>query len=229
LTGLRQYPRLPLWEKNGIFSHKRRVLDMSQSVESKVVARIYGHGRGWAFSPIDFQDLGRVDMALMRLTENGRIRRVIRGIYDYPRFSDLLQQNLSPDIHQVAMAIARKFGWRIQPDGTSAMNLIGLTTQVPSQFMFTSDGPDRKYKIDKTSLEFRHTALKEIGFRIPESGIIVHALKVVGQDRISPETIDKIRSWLPEDKRSKVLKDTDRVTGWVFAAIQKICKESQHG
>ena len=35
---------------------------MSQSIESKVVARIYGHGRGWAFSPKDFQDLGRVDM-----------------------------------------------------------------------------------------------------------------------------------------------------------------------
>ena len=127
------------------------------------------------------------------------------------------------------MALARKFGWRIQPDGTSAMNLIGLSTQVPSQFVFASDGPDRKYKVGKTSLEFRHAALKEIGFRFPESGIIVHALKVLGPDRISTETIEQIRSWLPEDKRSKVRKDTDRVTGWVFDAIQKICDESQHG
>lgn len=202
---------------------------MTQSVEDKVVARIYGHGRGWAFSPKDFHDLGRVDMPLIRLTEAGTIRRVIRGIYDYPRFSELLQERMSPDIHEVAAAIARKFAWRIQPDGTSAMNLIGLSTQVPSQFVFTSDGPNRKYKIGKTSLEFRHAALKEIGFRFPESGVIVHALKVLGQERITPETIDKIRSWLPEDKRSKVLKDTDRVTGWVFATIQKICKESQHG
>lgn len=193
---------------------------MTQSIENKVVARIYGHGRGWAFSPKDFHDLGRVDMPLIRLTAAGTIRRVIRGIYDYPRFSELLQQNLSPDLHQVAMAIARKSGWRIQPDGISAMNLIGLSTQVPSQFVFTSDGPDRKYEIGKTSLKFEHTALKEVGFRFPESGIVVHALKSLGQERITPETIDKVRAWLSEDKRSKVLKDTDRVTGWVQRPVR---------
>ena len=120
-----------MWEKNGIFSHKHVEVNMTQAIKNKALNRIYGHGRGWAFSSKDFHDLGRVDMALTRHMEAGTIRRVIRGIYDYPRFSELLNQQLAPDIHQVAQALARKFGWRIQPDGTAAMNLIGISTQVP--------------------------------------------------------------------------------------------------
>lgn len=202
---------------------------MTQSIEDKAVARIYGHGRGWAFSQLDFRDLGRVNMALKRLVEAGTIRRVLRGIYDYPRYSELLGQQMGPDIHQVAQALARKFAWRIQPDGTAAMNLLGLSTQVPSQYVFQSDGPDRSYTADKTKIIFKNAALKEIGFKHDESGIIVHALKALGEEHIDESVIAKIRDWLPTNKRSKVLKDTERVTGWVYAAIKRICREDDIG
>lgn len=202
---------------------------MTQTIENKLLTRIYGHGRGWAFSQKDFNSLGRVDMALTRLSRDGTLRRVIRGIYDYPRFSEILKQELAPDIHEVAQALARKFGWRIQPDGTAAMNLLGISTQVPSQYVFKSDGPNRTYSIGKSTIEFKHSAMKEIGFRHPESGIIVHALKTLGEDRIDQQTIQTIREWLSEHKRSKVLKDTEKVTDWVFQAIKQICREEPRG
>ena len=201
---------------------------MTQTIEEKALARIYGHGRGWSFSSVDSRDLGRVDMALNRLLQAGTIRRVMRGIYDYPRYSDLLKHDMPPDIHQVASALARKFGWRIQPDGTAAMNLIGISTQVPSQYVFTSDGPDRNYKIGKTKLIFKNAALKEIGFKQVESGIIVHALKALGEDRVNAQAIQRIRKWLPENKHGKVLKDTERVTAWVYAVIRQICQGGEH-
>jgi integrase len=72
----------------------------------------------------------------------------IRGIYDYPRFSKLLDQSLSPDIDQVARALARKFRWCIQPTGATALNFLGLSTQVPARAVYLSDGPDRVYQID---------------------------------------------------------------------------------
>lgn len=198
---------------------------MTQSIANQALARIYGHGRGWAFSPTDFRDVGRVDMALHRLVEAGTIRRVIRGIYDYPRFSELLRQPMAPDVHRVAQALARKFGWRIQPDGAAAMNLLGLSTQVPSQYVYQSDGPDRSYQVGKASLLFKHTALKEIGFKHEESGLIVQALKTLGEERTNTDVIKTIRDWLPAAKRAKVLKDTQRVTEWVYAAIKSICQE----
>ncbi len=66
------------------------------------------------------------------MAERGVIRRVIRGLYDYPAYSKLLKKSLSPDIDQVAHTLARKFGWPIQISGNAALNLVGLSTQVPT-------------------------------------------------------------------------------------------------
>jgi hypothetical protein len=165
---------------------------MSQTFEDKALYRIRGTGGGWAFSPRDFLDLGgrsTVDSALHRLEKRGEIRRVIRGIYDYPRFSKLLDQSLSPDIDQVARALARKFRWRIQPSGATALNFLGLSTQVPARAVYLSDGPDRVYQIGNTTLAFEHTALKESGIKLKESGLIVQALKSLGQERIANLTL----------------------------------------
>ncbi len=199
-----------------------------QPIEQKAYGRIRGNGRGWAFSQRDFALLGSrdgVDKALQRLLRKGTIRRVIRGIYDYPQFSDLLDHQLSPDLDQVAQALARKFAWRIQPSGAAAQNLIGLSTQVPGQIVYLSDGPDRSYGVGETLLVFEHTALKEAGFKYRESALLVQALKALRADRIKPAVIEKIRAWLAPSLRKKVLVDTKTATGWVYKAIQQICRE----
>ncbi|HEX4999630.1 MAG TPA: DUF6088 family protein [Terriglobia bacterium] len=201
---------------------------MDKSIETKAYKRIIGSGRGWAFSPQDFARLGprsSVDFALHRLHRRGVIRRVIRGIYDFPPSSELLGRQLGPDLDQVAQALARKFGWRIQPSGVAAQNILGLSTQVPSKVVYLSDGPNRRYAIGKTTLEFKHTALKETGFKLRESSIIVHALKSLGQDGITPDVLAKVRSWLSPELRSRVLADTQTATGWVYAALREICRE----
>jgi hypothetical protein len=204
---------------------------MTQTIENNMAYRIRGAGSGWAFSPRDFLDLGgrpTVDSALHRLEKRGEIRRVIRGVYDYPRFSKLLDQHLSPDIDQVARALARKFRWRIQPNGATALNFIGLSTQVPARAVYLSDGPDRTYQVGNTALVFEHTALKESGVKMKESGLIVQSLKSLGQERITPEVIAKFRAWLPESLRVKVLADTKTATGWVYNAIQQITKKAAY-
>jgi hypothetical protein len=78
-------------------------------------------------------------------------------------------------------------------------------------------------------LAFEHTALKESGIKLKESGLIVQALKSLGQEQITPEIISKIRAWLPESLRAKVLADTKTATGWVYSAIQQIVQEGVHG
>jgi hypothetical protein len=223
---------LKLQEKYAIFSCNVEGGSMVQSSENRILNRIRGTASGWVFSPRDFLDLGEratIDSALHRLAREGQVRRVIRGIYDYPRFSELLKQQMSPDVDQVARALARKFRWRIQPSGTTALNLLGLSTQVPARAVYLSDGPNRNYKIGNASLVFEHTALKEAGFKLRESGLIVQALRSLGQERITPEVISKIRLWLPASLRLKVLADTKTATGWVYATIQQIAQEEQRG
>ena len=200
-----------------------------QSIENKVLSRIYGKGRGWAFFQKDFSDIGSrssLDIALYRLVDKGTIRRAMRGLYDYPRFSDLLNEPLSPDPDQVARALARKFGWRIQPSGPAALNIVGLSTQVPGRITYLSDGPDKSYKLGKMTLAFETTALKESGFKLPESALLVQSLKSLGQNRVTDDgVISKIRKWLKPELRPKVLKDTRSASDWVYQAIRKICRE----
>ena len=204
----------------------------AQNTKQKLLGKIRGKGHGWAFSQRDFARLasrGAIDVALHRLLAGGTIRRVIRGIYDYPRHSDLLGSDVSPDIDQVAAALARKFGWRIQPSGPAAQNLLGLSTQVPAAYIYLSDGPDRSYDINGTTLKFKHRALKEAGFRYRESALIVQALKSLGADRITSPITAKVRQWLDPKLRERILADTDTVTGWVYDAIREICREDGDG
>jgi predicted NodU family carbamoyl transferase len=127
---------------------------------------------------------------------------------------------------QVAHALARKFAWRIQPDGATAQNLLGLSTQVPARIVYLSDGPDRSYTVGKSLLDFQHTALKEAGFKLPESRLLVQALKAYGENRITRKIIAKVRKKYDSALRQRILVDTKTATGWVDAAIQEIAKEA---
>jgi hypothetical protein len=166
---------------------------------------------------------------LSDLTREGKIRRIGRGLYDYPKYSEFLKQELSPDFDQVAQALARKYNWRIQPTGDAALNLLGLSTQVPGKYTYISDGPNRSYAIGSYKLAFRKTALKEIGFKHRESGIIVQALKSLGKERIAPEVLEKIRENIGTNLCHQILKDTKTVTGWVYDCIKDICRETENG
>ena len=199
-----------------------------QSVNNKVLFMIYGHGRGWAFSSHDFvEDFSRsqIDYALSELCGEGKIRRVCRGIYDYPRYSELLRQELSPDFDQVAQALARKFNWRIQPSGDAALNLLGLSTQVPGRPVYLSDGPSRQYDIGNYTVAFKKSALKDVGFKHRESGLVVQALKALGRERVDDAVIATLREQLDKAACKRVLKDTVTATGWVYEVIKRICGE----
>jgi hypothetical protein len=201
---------------------------MKQTIEQKVVSRIYGNGRGWTFSPKDFSDLGTrssIDVALHRLITKETIRRVIRGIYEYPQYSKRLNRTLSPNMDQVARAFARKFGWNVQPTGMAALNALRLSTQIQGQYAYLSDGPSRTYTVGKQDLIFKHAQRKESGFRHHESAVLVQGLKTLGPDRITVNTTTNLREWLPEKLRPKVIRDTRVVTGWIREAILNICRE----
>lgn len=202
-----------------------------QAIEQKILSRIYGRGRGWAFTKTDFVagfGEANIHQALSTLARAGRIRRVCRGVYDYPRYSDLLGQNLSPDIDQVAGALARKFNWRIQPSGEAALNLLGLSTQVPGRWVYLSDGPSREYSVGEEGrqvLVFRKAPLKDAGFKYRESGLLVQALKALGKERADALVIDALRRWLDPKLRHVILNDTRAVSGWILQIIKLVCEE----
>lgn len=199
-----------------------------KNISESIFYFIAGHGKGWALSSSDLANRfarQQIDNALSDLAQDGKIRRVARGLYDYPRFSDLLQKTLSPDIDQVANAYARKFNWRIEVSGESALNLLGLSTQIPAQYVYLSDGPSKSYDVMGVALNFKKSTLKDIGFKHRESTLIVQALKALGKEHLTTEVLAKIRDQIAKESFAKILRDTQGSTGWIYEAIKQICQD----
>jgi len=199
-----------------------------QSIHSKIIKRIYTSGRGWAFSKIDFSDYGSagaIRLSLMRLEEDETIRRVLRGLYDYPRISTLLNESMGPDLDQVARALARKHGWRIQPSENTALNLLGLSTQVPAQAVYLSDGPGKTCEIGSRELVFKKRALKESGFKHRESELVVQSLKALGRERIDSGVRSKLVDVIPAPLWKKMVRDTKTAPAWVHEIIRTLAEE----
>ncbi len=180
------------------------------------------------FSAKDFSHIAprqTIDMALHRLAGDGRIRRIGRGMYDFPEHSKLLNMELAPRSDRVAAAIARKFGWRIQVTGPVALNVLGLSTQVPGRAVFTSSGPSRSYSFGSMTIEFIHRLLKETDFQHDETAVVVAAIRSLGPDGITPAVKAKIRDWLNPAMRRRLARDSAWVSGWIQNAILDICRQ----
>ncbi len=196
-----------------------------QSIKDKIVSRIYGKGRGYAFSPKDFLDIanrGSVDTALSTLCVSGKIRRVAHGVYDYPRFNELLSKYVPPDIDQVTHAIARKHGWRIQATGAMAANLLGLSTQVPAKVVYLIDGPGKSIKVGNTTVQFKKAAPKDLNVNNRKSALVIQALKFLGRKSVDPNTLSQISQNLSAIDRKKLLNDARFGTDWIFEAAKLI-------
>ncbi|MFA5138162.1 MAG: DUF6088 family protein [Elusimicrobiota bacterium] len=190
-----------------------------------LMKRITANGRGYAFTRKDFQGLaptGSVGKTLSRLAEAGLIRRLGRGIFDYPRFTPSLGGELSPDLDQVAKAIARKFRWTIIPDGAWAANRIGLSQQVPAKIVYLSDGPNRSIRAGASAIRFKHARPKELHAGCPSSGLVIQALRYVGKEHVDGSAITTLRKRLSPQEKKRLLKDARYGAAWILQAAQRI-------
>lgn len=195
------------------------------TIEYKVRSRFYGLGRGVVFSPNDFLDIAShetVRQILSRLTKEGKIRRLLRGIYEYPAQSRLLKAPAPPDPDAIARAIARGHGWTIVPTGETALNRLGLSTQVPAQWQYVTDGPTKKYSLEGRSLLFKHRTIKEVSGLSPKTALVVQALKDLGQSHVDDSIISKLRAKLNEKDRVRALREARHVTSWVYEVLKRV-------
>ncbi len=185
---------------------------------------ILASGRGSAFVSSDFRAIAPpavIKTALPRLEEEGLLRRVMRGVYEYPEYSTFLGERVAPDPHKIAQAIARNFGWTVVPCGITALNLLGLSTQVPASWSYVSSGPYRTYAVNSVKLVFKHTADKEIAQISPKSALVIQAVKSLGRDG-AEDAIPKLQKILTKAEKAALIKETQYATAWVFEAAQKI-------
>lgn len=195
--------------------------DYMKQIENRILSMPVGA----VFITSDFLDLAdtpSVNKALSRLAVDGTIRRVVRGVYDRPQFSELLQEYVEPSVGQIAKTIARNFGWRIVPCGDTALNLLGLSTQVPAIWEYVSDGPYRQYTIGNCTLSFKHGANKDVSGLSEKFALIIQALKALGKDNIDNKLLKRLSALLTQDEREVFLRDTQYCTVWINQVAKKL-------
>jgi hypothetical protein len=201
---------------------------MAGDTAKRILQRIYGHGRGWVFTPKDFLDIAgyaAMRQALSRLKQQGTIRRLMQGLYDYPSFSTLLNAPASPNPDDMARAIARSNGWTILPTGDTALNLLGLSTQVPAQYQYFSDGPSKQYEWQGGTLSFKHRTNKETTILSPRTALLVQALKSLGESGMDTSITIALKQNFSAQELKLALKEARYVTAWVYHVIQKLAQE----
>lgn len=199
---------------------------MDNGYMQEIRARILAAEDGAVFVAPDFADIAdtaTIRQGLKRLYQSGIIRRIIRGIYEKPKYSKLLDEYVAADPDAVAKALARCYHWTIAPCGNTALNLLGLSTQVTAVWSYISDGPYKTYEWNSTKLEFKHRTNKEITGLSYMTSLVIQALKTLGRANVTPEIIQTLSEKLSEDEKRACLKEATEATDWVYDTIRKMC------
>ena len=200
----------------------------SNSIDQQILNAITTLGHSAVFVPTDFLSLGSrqtVDIVLHRLVRKGTIRRLARGIYDFPKEHPKLG-TLQPSPEKIAEALVDRDCTRIQPTGAYAANILGLSEQVPAKVVFLTDGPSRTVKIGSTTIQLRRTTPKNMAMAGRLSGLLVQAFRELGKENVTPERLKHLKRTIPLNARKELLKDIRFAPEWMHSIFKELAEEA---
>jgi Family of unknown function (DUF6088) len=190
--------------------------------------RVRGRGK-WVFTPKDFLDLGSraaIDRALSRLVLAGKLRRIGRGLYDFPRQSKILQGAAPASLDATVQAISRRDQIRVMPNGIMFANDLGLTNAVPAKPSYISSGRNKTVLVGNRKVYLQHVSQKVIAWADRPGGQFVAAILWLDKAIASaPDMIDLMRVKLADDVKQDLLQDLDLLPGWMALIAKKVCND----
>ena len=205
---------------------------MEENIGKKIVNNIKKCGRGTIFFPSTFMsygDIKSVSKSLERLTNDAVIIRLANGIYLYPKIDKKLGLGvLYPSIEDIAIQIAKRDRARIAPTGAYALNLLGLSTQVPMNVVFLTDGSPRKIRLgnDKT-ITFKHTVPKNLAFVNMTAQLATFALKEIGQSNVNEEHLETLKHVFSAINEKSIEADYKLMPAWIRKIIKDFYSEDR--
>lgn len=197
-----------------------------QSTVSKIENEIKRRRRGRIYFADDFAPFGTpeaIKKTLLRFEKSGMLIRLAHGIYLYPVIDKKLGLGvLYPSVEDVAREIARRDKARLVPTGIYALNALGLSTQVPTNIVFHTDGAPRKIRIYNQRIVFKHVVPKNLAYKSDVLMLVVSALKEIGEQSITENDLAVIRKALSHEKKEKIIEDIKLAPVWIRKIIQQI-------
>ena len=169
-----------------------------QSIHSQLEDKILSLKKGAIVFVSDFAEFGtaeNVKKVLLRLEKKQLLVRLAHGIYLYPKIDKELGI-LYPSTESIAEAIAKRDKTRIIPTGIYALQQLGISTQIPMNVIYLTDGAPRKIKVGKRTITFKKTVPKNLAIKNKILSNIVQGLKELGKENITDEVKQKINQAL---------------------------------
>ena len=197
------------------------------TILSEIKKEIQNAKIGTVFVPIDFvliTDKKTASVSLSRLEKEKIVLKIMRGVYYKAEYNEFLEEYVAPLPDDVAHALSRNYGWTIVPCGDTALNILGLSTQIPAAWVYVSDGKYDEYTYDNTTIKFKRTTNKEISKLSYKTALVVQALKALGKDGVKEATITKLKNTLTNEEKDTLLAEAKAVTSWIYEYIKVICR-----
>jgi len=197
---------------------------MQKSLENQILTKFKKAGRGTLFFTENFHSFGNakaVNKTLERLVDKGELLRIATGIYVRPK-KDLVIGVITPGIEDIAKAIAKRDRARIVPTGIYALNKLGLSTQVPLNIVYLTDGAARKIKVGKNTITFKKATPKNVAAVGEISKLAIQALRTIGKDKVTKEEIEKIQNLLKKEKPTRLEHDIRLAPVWIKEILKPI-------
>nr|WP_295872819.1 DUF6088 family protein [uncultured Chitinophaga sp.] len=180
-----------------------------KKVHTQIADQIARKKPGALIFPTDFRGIGTgaaIKQALFRMARSGTIKRLAHGIYYTPKIDSILGE-ITPGAEDVIRMIAKKEKIRIVPSGANALNLLGLSTQVPTKLVYLTDGPPRKLKIRKLEVRLKATSRKRVSRTGKISSLVILALEDTALHQVDDATKNKIKKLLEQEDPKKLKHD----------------------
>jgi hypothetical protein len=190
---------------------------MAVSIEVQILKKIQDNKRGKIFFPSNFFKIDsseKIHVALSRLEKKQVLVRLAHGIYLYPKIDKELGI-LYPPIDEIAKSIAKRDKARIIPTGVQALNLLGLSTQVPMKVVYLTDGAQRGITIGKQSIKFKKTSPKNLATKGEISGLVIQALREIGKGKVDDNQLKIILELLQKENPDNVRYDAALAPAWI--------------
>ena len=160
-----------------------------------------------------------VGSTLAELTESGVLFKMAQGIYVKPRKSRF--GLVLPSIEKIVQAIAMRDNAEVLPTGTTALNALGLSTQVPMNYSYLTSGSERTIKLANRQVVLKRGVPKNFCYKTRLIALLTQALRALKQENIGDSEIQIIRELIvKETDKESLAKDVDAMPGWMKRIIK---------
>ena len=160
-----------------------------------------------------------VGSTLAELSESGVLFKMAQGIYVKPRKSRF--GLVLPSIEKIVQAIAIRDNAEVLPTGTTALNALGLSTQVPMNYSYLTSGSERTIKLANRQVVLKRGVPKNFCYKTRLIALLTQALRALKQENIGDSEIQIIRELIAkETDKENLAKDVDAMPGWMKRIIK---------